>query len=47
MPNVQSYLTHEELQKFRLACKVMNMNESQFLKYIILKEIKSIKTKNV
>ena len=44
MPQVQTYLTHEQMQKFRLACKLRGMTESQFLKSVILKEIR---TKNV
>ena len=47
MPNVQTYLNNEQMRKFRLACTLRNMNETQLLKYIIMKEIQTVKTKNV
>lgn len=41
MPNVQCYLTQEEMKKFRLRAKALGFStETSFLKYIILQETK-------
>jgi hypothetical protein len=41
MPNVQCYLTHDEMKKFRLRAKALGFStETSFLKYIISQEIK-------
>jgi hypothetical protein len=41
MPNVQCYLTQEEIKKFRLRAKALGFStEPSFLKYIISQEIK-------